>query len=84
VIAGERRSRREEERGNVFRSERMYGSFRRVIPLPEGADAENASASFANGVLEIRVKLTEQRQQRRQLEIKRGRQRDEDAGKRVH
>jgi HSP20 family protein len=71
VIEGERRTEREEERGNVFRSERVYGSFRRVIPLPEDADTENATASYENGVLEIRMKTPETRQSRsRQLEIK--------------
>jgi HSP20 family protein len=70
VIAGERRSEREEERGNVVRSERTYGSFRRVVPLPEVADTDNATASFADGVLEIRVSVSERPSTRRQLEIK--------------
>jgi HSP20 family protein len=84
VIAGERRSEREEERGKVFRSERTYGTFRRTIPLPEGADTDDATASFANGVLEVRVKVPEQKQRRRQLEIKGRGAEGEDAGKRVH
>jgi HSP20 family protein len=65
VLEGERRSEREQERGDVFRSERVYGSFRRIIPLPEGADTQNASASFEAGVLEIRIKLPEQEQRGR-------------------
>jgi HSP20 family protein len=85
VIAGERRSEREEERGNVFRSERTYGTFRRTIPLPESAETDDATASFTNGVLEVRVKVPEQKERRRQLEIKgRGAAEGEDAGKRVH
>jgi HSP20 family protein len=53
TIQGERKSEREEEHEGLFRSERSYGSFRRVIPLPEGALTDQAKASFRNGVLEI-------------------------------
>jgi HSP20 family protein len=53
TIAGERKREREEEHEGYYRSERSYGSFRRVIPLPEGAITEQAKASFRNGVLEI-------------------------------
>jgi HSP20 family protein len=53
TIHGERKSEREDEHEGIFRSERSYGSFRRVIPLPEGALTDQAKASFRNGVLEI-------------------------------
>lgn len=53
TIRGERRYDHEEERDGVFRSERSYGSFCRVIPLPQGAIADSAKATFNNGVLEI-------------------------------
>lgn len=53
TIQGERKREREEEREGVYRSERSYGSFCRVIPLPEGAITEQAKASFNDGVLEI-------------------------------
>lgn len=53
TIEGERREEREEDRGGYYRSERSYGSFYRVVPLPEGAITETAKASFNNGVLEI-------------------------------
>jgi HSP20 family protein len=55
TIRGERREEHEEEHDGFFRSERAYGSFYRVIPLPEGAIAETAKATFNNGVLEIVV-----------------------------
>ena len=50
---GERKREHEEERDGVYRSERSYGSFYRVIPLPEGAITEQANANFRDGVLEI-------------------------------
>src|SRR5438552_3163163 len=53
TIEGERRSEHEEQREGYYRSERSYGSFSRVIPLPEGAIADSAKASFENGVLEV-------------------------------
>ena len=55
TISGERKSEQETERGGVYRSERAYGSFYRTIPLPEGAIADQAKATFNNGVLEIRM-----------------------------
>ena len=53
AIQGERRREHEEEREGYYRSERSYGSFYRVIPLPEGTITEQAKASFKDGVLEI-------------------------------
>ena len=66
VIEGERRSEMEvEEEGGVYRSERTYGRFSRVIELPEGVDPDGAQARFDNGVLEISIPLPEQTQRRR-------------------
>jgi HSP20 family protein len=53
TIEGERKAEREEEREGYYRSERSYGSFCRVIPLPEGAIIDQAKASFRHGVLEV-------------------------------
>ena len=70
TIQGERKREHEEERGGVFRSERSYGSFYRVIPLPEGAIADQAKATFKNGVLEIKLPAPpEQVSHGRRLEI---------------
>jgi len=55
VISGERTQDFEERRGGVYRSERRYGRFTRAVALPEGADLEQAQASFSNGVLEITI-----------------------------
>ena len=71
VLQGERRSEREETRGGIRRSERSYGSFRRVIPLPPGANTEAAEARFQNGVLEIEIPVQQQSRSRR-LEVRSG------------
>jgi len=69
TIQGERKSDREEERGGVYRSERSYGSFCRVIPLPEGAITEQAKASFNDGVLEITLPVPPATTKSRKVEI---------------
>jgi HSP20 family protein len=53
IIQGERKREHEEEREGYYQSERIYGSFYRVIPLPEGAISDQAKATFREGVLEI-------------------------------
>lgn len=65
VIEGERKGAREDETGDVWRSERFYGRFRRVVPLPEGADPGGAVARYDNGVLEVTVQLPESSRGRR-------------------
>ena len=53
----ERQSETSEE--GSYRSEFSYGTFRRSVALPEGADAEAVTASYDDGILEIRTPLTE-------------------------
>jgi HSP20 family protein len=65
VISGERRQEHEERREGLYRSDRVYGRFYRAIPLPDGADAEHATATFKNGVLEISMPVTGRHQPRR-------------------
>jgi HSP20 family protein len=73
TIRGERRYDHEEERDGVFRSERSYGSFCRVVPLPQGAIVDSAKATFNNGVLEIVVQAPSFDVRRgRRIEIKEG------------
>lgn len=53
TLQGERKAEHKEDREGYYRSERSYGSFCRVIPLPEGAMTDQAKANFRDGVLEI-------------------------------
>jgi HSP20 family protein len=70
TIQGERKREHEEEHEGVYRSERSYGSFCRMIPLPEGAMADQAKATFKDGVLEIVMPAPpEQVRRGRRLEI---------------
>ena len=75
TIRGERREDRKEEREGVFWTERSYGSFTRVIPLPPGAIADSAKATFNGGVLEIVMQAPSPETRRgRRLDISGGRE----------
>jgi HSP20 family protein len=57
ALSGERKRESEEKKDNFYRSEREYGSFCRVVPLPEGVKLEDVKATFSEGVLEVSVPL---------------------------
>jgi HSP20 family protein len=47
----------------------LYGSFLRVLPLPEGADIEQGSARFENGVLEVQIPTKQAGGRGRRIEV---------------
>lgn len=56
IISGEKHQEdSSDEKGKVHRVERSYGSFQRVLTLPQDAQSEDISARFENGVLNISV-----------------------------
>ena len=69
VIQGERKSESEQKDAGVQRTERQYGYFYRSIPLPDGANVEQAQAKFHNGVLDISIPIPEQQSNRRSIPI---------------
>src|SRR5918911_1325383 len=69
LIEGERRSEHEERQGDMYHSERRYGMFRRQIPVPEGVNAEQATATFKDGVLEITMPAPQRQTRRRRIAI---------------
>ncbi len=69
ILEGEKRREQESDQGGVHRSERSYGHFYRLIPLPDGADADKAKAEFKNGVLTIQVPVSEQKRKSKQIPI---------------
>lgn len=73
VLQGERRSTRTTSQpGGYYRTERTYGQFSRVIPLPEGVNPDTAQASFHNGVLEISFDMPVRHNCTRQIPIGEG------------
>jgi HSP20 family protein len=69
IIEGERKQEHKEEKGGRWHSERRYGRFYRSIPLPEGANAEQARADFRNGELYVTVPVQQPENKRRQIPI---------------
>ncbi len=69
TIEGEKRREAESEERGWYRSERSYGHFCRIVPLPEGTDASKVKAEFKNGVLHVDVPLSEQSRKARQIQI---------------
>lgn len=70
TIEGERHSEEQENREGFYRTERSYGKFYRRVPLPDGVDAENADASFDNGVLEVTMEAPKRTETKsRRIEI---------------
>jgi HSP20 family protein len=71
TLRGEKKEEKKEEREGYSRQERSYGSFQRVVPLPENANFDKAEASFKNGVLTLCVpKKAGAQSKERKLEIK--------------
>jgi HSP20 family protein len=68
ILSGERQQETKKNESGTYLSERAYGSFYRVIPLPEGVDASTATATFRDGVLHIEMAAAK-RQRGRTLEI---------------
>lgn len=71
VLRGEKKLESKSEEKGCYRVERAFGSFQRVIPLPEGIDVGRAEAKFDKGVLTLRLpKNAGEKADARRLEIK--------------
>lgn len=53
TIKGEKKQEKEAKEKNYYRLERSYGSFQRVLSLPEDVDQDAIKASFKDGVLSV-------------------------------
>ncbi|TIO32702.1 Hsp20/alpha crystallin family protein [Mesorhizobium sp.] len=62
TIKGEKTEEKEEKDKDYYLSERRYGSFQRSFQLPEGVDADKIDASFAKGVLTVKLPKTAEAQ----------------------
>jgi HSP20 family protein len=59
-ISAEREEKSEHKEKHSYRSEFHYGSFVREVPLPEGAKESDVTATYTDGVLEVRVPVGDQ------------------------
>ncbi len=71
VVAGEKRTSARREEGSLVITERAYGSFKRVIPLPCSVESEGTKAKYKDGVLSVTMPK-DRRQQPRTIQIERG------------
>ncbi|HTS20114.1 MAG TPA: Hsp20/alpha crystallin family protein [Verrucomicrobiae bacterium] len=69
TIKGEKKQETEKKEANFFLSERVHGSFTRVIELPIAVDAAKIDARFKDGVLRVTLPKTEEAKPK-QIEVK--------------
>lgn len=55
VIKGKKQENEDSKDKKVFRVERRYGEFQRIMTLPEDADAEHIAATLKQGVLSVEI-----------------------------
>ncbi|MBT2568857.1 Hsp20/alpha crystallin family protein [Arthrobacter sp. ISL-85] len=61
-IKAERQEKKEHKDKDGYRSEFRYGSFVRRIPLPSGVQQGDVTASYKDGLLEVRAPMPDQEQ----------------------
>ncbi len=69
TIKGEHGEETREEEGQYFHSEITRNAFTRTVALPSEVDADKASASFKNGILELTLPKLK-KANRRKVEVK--------------
>jgi HSP20 family protein len=65
TIRAKREQKREEKGRDFIHREISYGSFERVVKLPDGVNPDEIKASYDKGVLELTVPLPEQSRTRK-------------------
>src|SRR5690606_19524144 len=56
-VTAHREERSSEDKPNMYRTEFRYGSFERYVPLPDGATEKDVTATYKDGILEVRLPL---------------------------
>ncbi|MEZ5144261.1 MAG: Hsp20/alpha crystallin family protein [Acidimicrobiales bacterium] len=73
TIRAERREEKEEKgEGGSYRSEFRYGQFTRRLSLPAGASEQDVKATYADGILEVRVPIGEEAAGATKIPVTRG------------
>jgi HSP20 family protein len=60
TVKGERAFDQEQKDENYFRAERVYGKFERTIQLPLPVQADRVTATYRDGVLEVKLPKAEE------------------------
>lgn len=72
TVSAKREHRSEVEDEGTFRSEFRYGSFSRTVTVPPGTDPDGISASYVNGIVDVRVKVDGDAADTRSIKVDRG------------
>jgi HSP20 family protein len=60
TISGERKSEKNSEKGQAYRSERFFGRFQRTVALPSSVAADKVKATYKDGILTVTLPKTEE------------------------
>lgn len=71
-IRAERQESTKSETASGYRSEFHYGTLTRVMPLPTGVSEKDVKATYADGVLEIRLPMPKEEETTRVIPVQRG------------
>ena len=71
-IRAERREETRTEEKEGYRSEFRYGSFSRAVSLPLGADEDDVTATYRDGILEVRVPFDAEQTATRKVPVTHG------------
>ena len=72
TIKGERSEEQKEEgKKSFYRSEFRYGMFERTVPLPAGVTEKDVTASYQDGVLEVRVPMPAKEKTKAKIRVQR-------------
>ena len=70
IISGTRKRETEETKDQYYRSEREFGSFYRMVPLPEFVGIDDVKAKYVDGVLEVSVPVPPREPEMKPREVK--------------
>ena len=71
IIKGEKKKEQEIKEDNYFRTERFYGSFCRMVPLPADVDPGRADTRYQDGILSLTLpKKAEAKPKQIKIEVK--------------
>jgi HSP20 family protein len=70
-LRAERRSEETTEDKRGYRSEFRYGSFERMIALPAGATEADVTATYKDGILEVRVPIDVEQAEAKRITVER-------------
>lgn len=60
TVSGETREDKEDKRKNYYQRQLRYGSFSQSVVIPTSVKADNADASFKNGILKLTLPKSEE------------------------